>query len=191
MQVIDLDEELLKLIAGVKNGRHEDFELLKARYRPLISDLAASFEESGAGTASELSEDAQRALLKAAVSFDETKKGITFGLYAKICMRNALISVMRSKNAKKNSARPAGPEKKDRIGNLSGFEGLEPDEIIEKIKSSLSPFETQVLCHFFSGESAAQTAGKLGCDEKSVYNAVYRIRSKAKALSNKTSDKNK
>lgn len=178
-----MDRELLDLISGVKSGRHEDFEILKSKYKHLIADMAKSFEESGAGLRDDLREDAERALLKAAVSFDETKEGITFGLYAKICIRNALISVRRSASAKQR--RLSNIEKVDRVVRaraIASFANMDPDEILEKIQSSLSDYEAAVLKEFFCGRSAKETATVLGTDEKSVNNAVYRIRTKAKKL---------
>lgn len=177
-----MEKELSDLIAGVKSGRHEDFELIKLRYRPLMRDLAKSFEQSGAGSLDDLLEECQRALLKACVSFDETKRGITFGLYAKICIRNSLISVMRSEKTKRKKMEKSADKAERKIPKLEGFEGLEAEEIVDRIAGSLSAYEERVFFEFFSGRSASEVAAGLGSDEKSVYNAVYRIRSKAKKL---------
>ena len=179
-----MDQDLLDLIVGVRTGRHEDFELLKAKYMPLIQDMAKSFEESGAGLRDDLLEDAERALLKACVTFDETKDGITFGLYAKICIRNALISVRRAEQARQrrlSRAQNEAPVSRGRA--LASFGDVDPDEILKKIESTLSPYESAVLKEFFSGRSARETAEILGTDPKSVNNAVFRIRKKAKEIS--------
>lgn len=179
-----METEILDLIRGVKIGRTSDFELLCAKYKPLINDLAKSFEESGAGARSDLSEEAQRALLKAAISFDDTKEGITFGLYAKICMRNALISVKRAEDSRRRKEMRA---KSDSISQgsraLAVFEGADAEAILKRIESALSCYELSVFKEYFSGRSAAETAELLGTDERSVNNAVYRIRRKAKLLS--------
>lgn len=181
-----MDQELLDLIAGVKAGRHEDFEILKARYMPLIRDMASSFEESGAGSRDDLLEDAQSALLKAAVSFDDKKEGITFGLYAKICIRNTLISVRRAEQARqRRQSRTQKETQMPRARLLASFGDSEPDEILKKIESSLSDYEAAVLKEFFSGRSAKETAEILGTDAKSVNNAVFRIRQKAHRLMQK------
>lgn len=182
---IELDQELLDLIAGVKSGGHEEFEILKAKYMPLISDMAKSFEESGAGSLDDLMEDAERAFLKAAVNFDDKKEGITFGLYAKICIRNALISVRRAQKARlRKQERVAGEVALQRSRALASFGDADTNEILRRIESSLSEYEMAVLKEFFSGRSAKETAEILDTDEKSVYNAVYRIRVKAKSLGN-------
>ncbi len=180
-----MDQELLDLISGVKAGGHEEYEILKAKYMPLISDMAKSFEESGAGSLDDLAEDAERAFLKAAVSFDDKKEGITFGLYAKICIRNALISVRRAqKSRQRKEKKVAGEVVSQRSRALASFGDADPNEILKRIESSLSDYEMAVLKEFFSGRSAKETAEVLGTDEKSVYNAVYRIRVKAKSFGN-------
>lgn len=171
------------MIVGIKSARHEDFDVLKVRYSPLINDMVESFSQSGAGSRDDLREEAQRALLKAALSFDLEKDGITFGLYAKICIRNALISVKRTKAAnerRKNRVYTKSRERK-RKGRIS-FGELDPDEILTKIENTLSPYEMMVFKEYFSGRSAKETAEFLGTDERSVNNAVYRIRAKSKML---------
>ena len=179
-----MDQELLEMISGVKAGRNENFELLKSRYKPLLNDMAKSFEGSGAGSKDDLLEEAESALLKAAISFDIEKEGITFGLYAKICVRNALISARRRSAAKKR--REAGGAKKQefkRARVLESFGNMSADEILGRIESSLSPYERRVFEVYFSGRSAKETAEILSSSERSVNNAVYRIRTKAKGLS--------
>ncbi|MBE6587817.1 MAG: hypothetical protein E7647_05320 [Ruminococcaceae bacterium] len=178
-----LDQDLLAIIAGVKAGKDEDFEKLKLRYKPLCADMANSFVRSGAGSSVDLLEEAERALLKAALSFDTSKEGITFGLYAKICVRNALISVRRANTAQKNRKERAKKESESsrRLSVISSAE-LDPEEMLKMLEDSLSDYEARVLREFFSGRSAEETAAVLGTDKKSVYNAVFRIRAKAKKL---------
>ena len=185
-----MDQEVLELITGVRSGKNEDFETIKAKYKPLISDLVNSFEASGAGSVKDLTEEAERALIKAVLSFDTEKKGITFGLYAKICIRNALISARRARAAEQRRKRRTAEktEKKRRRAVLPLGE-LEPEEMLSRIENSLSDYEASVLREFFSGKSARETAETLGTDEKSVYNAVFRIRQKAKEQGRKASDK--
>ncbi len=185
-----MDQDTLGLISGIKAGRNESFELLKAKYNPLLNDMAVRFEESGSGSRDDLFEEAQRALLKAAISFDTAKEGITFGLYAKICIRNALISVRRANAAKKRREEKI-TEKKEfkRARMLSSFGAMSADEILERIEGELSEYEAAVLKEYFSDRSAKETAAILKTSERSVNNAVYRIRQKAKALGESTSRK--
>ena len=178
-----MDQDLLAIISGVKSGRDEEFEKLKQRYKPLTLEMAKRFAHSGVGSLVDLSEEAERALLKAALSFDLSKEKITFGLYAKICVRNALISVGRANAAdRRRKERAARTEKNQRKMPIISFGDVAPEEILEMLESSLSSFEKQVLREFFSGRSATETAETLDTDVKSVYNAAYRIRTKAKKL---------
>ena len=178
-----MDQDLLAIISGVKSGRDDEFEKLKQRYSPLTLEMAKRFAQSGAGSLVDLSEEAERALLKAALSFDLSKEGITFGLYAKICVRNALISVGRANAAERRRIERAARDKKhQKKMPIISFGEAAPEEILEMLESSLSSYERQVLEEFFSGRSATETAETLGTDVKSVYNAAYRIRAKAKKI---------
>ncbi|MBR6676054.1 MAG: hypothetical protein IKL24_01840 [Clostridia bacterium] len=172
----------MKLITNVKNGKNEDFDVIRSMYDPLIKDMAKSFEDSGSGSPEDLLDEAERALLKAVLSFDTEKEGITFGLYAKICIRNALISVRRANAARKKKQSKAKREQNVKF-RFSVAGGLGAAEMLTKIEKSLSPYEAQVLREFFDSKSASEVALSLGTSEKSVYNAVFRIRRKAKELS--------
>ena len=178
-----MDQDLLAIISGIKVGRDEDFEKLKNKYKPLVSESVKGFYQSGAGSLIDLTEEAERALLKAALSFDLAKEGITFGLYAKICVRNALISVGRANAADKRRMERAAKEavRQKKLPVIS-FGDYAPEEVLKMLESSLSKYEKRVLSEFFQGRSAEDTAFILETDVKSVYNAAYRIRAKAKRL---------
>jgi len=199
-----LEQELLELIEGIKNGRQEDFEHLKVRYAPLINDMADSFFRSGAGLREDLYEEALGALLRAALTFDTAKEKITFGLYAKICIRNCLISVRRAKAAREAKASRGadkgagegtgkgtgkGEKKRERAVGSLDFGDLDPADVLDALENELSSYEKLVLKEYFSGRSAKETAAVLGRDEKSVNNAVCRIRQKAKKLLEKLNNK--
>lgn len=194
----------MELIEGIKNGRQEDFEHLKVRYAPLINDMADSFFRSGAGLREDLYEEALGALLRAALTFDTAKEKITFGLYAKICIRNCLISVRRAKAAREAKASRGadkgagegtgkgtgkGEKKRERTVGSLDFGDLDPADVLEALENELSSYEKLVLKEYFSGRSAKETAAVLGRDEKSVNNAVCRIRQKAKKLLEKLNNK--
>lgn len=178
------DEEIQNAIDGVKNGRHEDFEVIRLTYLPLIESTIRSFEESGAGNQSDLYDEAVRALLRAVLAFDASGKNITFGLYAKICIRNALISVRRAKltREKREMRSTKKSEEKKHRRDDSVFSGMTAEEIMSKMQSVLSPYEYRVLRKYISGAAAAEIAKALSKSERSVNNALYRIRRKAKVM---------
>ena len=56
------------------------------------------------------------------------------------------------------------------------------EEIVKKIKSLLSDFEIKVLKRYLDGESYKEIAKQLDKNEKSIDNAIMRIKSKLKVL---------
>ena len=109
-----------------------------------------------------------------------------FGLYAKICVTNALISQMR--NLKKLSA--------ERFADVidesqASLEDEPASRIIEEeslqridsvIRDNLSSLEYRVWCLYAAGRTAREIGDIVGKSEKSVSNAVYRIRKKLRQL---------
>lgn len=180
-----MSSEISEILNGVKNGEQSSFDRLRSKYAPLISKEVFSFSQSGAGSENELREEAERALLSAAVSFDETKN-IAFGYYAKICIRNALITVRRaviSKEKRLNKIDPVPGKRRKR--SFEAFDGLSRDEIMEKISAVLSPYERRVFLMSLDGKKAHEIAAIVGNDEKSVNNAIFRSRQKIRNMTDK------
>ena len=88
------DAGVTEMILGVQSGDAESFEGLKSKYAPLVVSTVGSFAV-GDISRSELEREAESALLKAAVRYDTKQSKVAFGLYAKICITNRLISVQR------------------------------------------------------------------------------------------------
>ncbi|MDD6095543.1 MAG: sigma-70 family RNA polymerase sigma factor [Clostridia bacterium] len=177
-----MSTDISEILTGVKNGKQEDYDKLRRKYSPLISKEVFSFNMSGAGSESELRDEAERALLSAAVSFDETL-GVGFGYYAKVCIRNALITlrravISREKKLEKMNAIPSERRKR----SFEAFEGMNQDEIMEKISAVLSPYEKKVFIMSLEGKSAGEIAAIVKKDEKSVNNAIFRSRSKIRKM---------
>lgn len=177
-------DEIINAVVGVKNGRNEDFELIRVNYLPLVESMVQSFEKSGAGSRSDLTDEANRALLKAVISFDDKKRGISFGLYAKICIRNALISYRRASLSRERREKRSAESTKRATASQKNpvFSGLDTDEIMERMKKELSAYEFSVLKSYADGNSISAIAEKTGRGERSVNNALYRIRRKAKNM---------
>lgn len=177
-------DEIRNAVVGVKNGRNEDLELIRASYAPLVESMVLSFEKSGAGSRSDLLDEAYRALLKAVISFDDKKRGISFGLYAKICIRNALISYRRATLSRERKEKRTAEKVRSDSSNRKNpvFSGLDTDEIMDKMKKELSAYEFRVLKSYADGSSISRIAEETGRGERSVNNALYRIRRKAKNM---------
>ena len=54
-------------------------------------------------------------------------------------------------------------------------------ELYRRIEAVLSPYESHVWWLYLSGQTTGAIAASLGKDERSVQNAIYRIRKKLRA----------
>lgn len=181
---VDDKKETEALLDAVRGGDNGAFALLCEKYDRLLQNAANRFSEGLCETdAAEIRQEARIALFRAAQSY-RFSSDVTFGLYARVCVRNALISRYRKKKAVLCSI-------EDHINSLLDACGEEPyaalssaeslAETYKRIASVLSPYERQVFDLYVDGESAATIGVMLGRTEKSVYNAVSRMLSKLRA----------
>lgn len=174
----DLEVECACIISGMQSGDDSGFERLCEIYRPLIESLVATARElccDVGGEIDDLRQEAAIALYKAANAYDLSCSAVTFGLFAKICVKNRLISYRR-KLIKTSGGRSSTPvvTKTPRARRFSEY--ALPEGTIDL----LSSYEQSVWRLYASGTSYAEMARKLGRNEKSIENAVYRIRAKLK-----------
>ena len=170
------------LLEEIQNGSNESFFILAKQYAPLVAKMVSSFFASGGGARDELLQEAESALLKAALTYDKTQTAVSFGLYAKICIRTALISYRRKvlrRTQREISNKKAG---KSRGVQRVLTQSENAEQAIERIVAVLSPYERCVLREYISGKSVREIAQDLNKESKSVYNALFRIREKGKQL---------
>lgn len=177
------------LILAVRNGDQEAFVTLLERYKPLIDSSVSRFsmDESFSLYCEDLRQEASLVFYNSILAYDLEQNEVEFGLFAKICIHNALVSQLRA--LKKRCEEPIEkiPE------NLFSAQGTDDPSVRileqERIKSlysvirkNLSDFEYEVWQLYVSGRSAAEVALVLSSNEKSITNAIYRIRKKLRAL---------
>ena len=179
------DEGVIEMVLGVQSGDAESFEELKRKYAPLIMNAVSSFVTQETSK-SDLEREAESALLKAAVRYDTAQNKVAFVLYEKICIRNALISLMRKEQTKqRRRARQmlAAEEKKTKDVRFSYVsESRDTERTVKRISEVLSSYEKKVFSEYMSGSSVGEIAESLGRSTKSVSNAMFRIREKVKTL---------
>lgn len=184
-----MDNDVKELIIAVKGGDQTAFETLRDRYKPLIEASVQKYS-SDAMTAEDREEMYQEALFilySAACSYT-LENGVEFGLYAKICIENSMLSFIRSYNRHNRiRALSLDGEAFDPPAAHDDFLQSFIDEeqaalLVTKISSCLSKYENTVWWIYASGASAKTIAERLGTDEKSVSNAVYRIRKKLRDI---------
>ncbi len=175
---------IFSLLETLKSGDTAAFGDLAAMYEPLI---AKQVEKYAAGVfkaeIDDLRQTALLALWRAAQSFDLTQSDVTFGLYAQICIANALNSelrVLRQSYTVAASEMSGVSESDDGAGDPSRFvaERESAEALFAFVRSQLSPFENTVWTMRVAGLSAKEIAKALGKEPHSIENAVYRIHSK-------------
>ena len=178
-------KELSSLLARVRDGENEAFALLMSRFCGMTEGLVGTFSVGlCAADRAELSQEASCALYRAACTYRDSV-AVTFGLYARICVRNALISSLRRRKALECVSFCELDEllPSDEQGPLDSLMAVERlAELSEKIAKGLSPYEQSVFALMVEGEENGKIAEMLGESKKSVANAVFRIRTKLRAL---------
>ena len=180
-------DDILCYVRKAKDGEEIAFKFLLSKYNALITSMSQKYSNMCI-TSSRLYDDflqeAKIAFYSSVKSFDEDA-GITFGAYAKICIRNRLISCVRVHNSKKRQKRSNLNDNYD-FGNPQ--DNLITREFEKKLFSlaqdCLSPYEKKIFSYYMAGEKAKEISKKIDRSEKSVNNAIFRIKAKLKRTIN-------
>ncbi len=177
-----MDEKLFSLISSVREGNSSAFSKLCEDFSPLMKSQVTRLFGDDRSEYDDRLQDAAMALYDAALTFDTAQDKVTFGLYAKICIRNRLVSVKRKENSKKKKSAPyleGADTGYQETGRRASREKLEENM---QVMSALSKYERAVLHLYLDGYSYRDIGTALKKSEKSVDNALYRIKSKLKKL---------
>ena len=103
VQTHTTDPALRDLLLQARAGSREAYLTLCAKYRPLLESSVARFgaSEMTLQEREDMREEAERVFLCAISSYDTEQDAVDFGLYAKICLRNGLISEWRHLSARR------------------------------------------------------------------------------------------
>ena len=173
----------LDLINDARMGNESAFESLLEVYEPLIDAMSRSFANTAedADCYEDLRQEACIALYRAVQTYDVAQAEVSFGLYAKMCVRNRLISYTR-KLRRREPILPLEERIKAQEDVIQGVVAEEAYmELYRRIESVLSPYESHVWWLYLSGQTTGAIAASLCKDERSVQNAIYRIRKKLRA----------
>ena len=189
--LMDLQDIELQRLAV--SGDRAAEELLAGRYMQLVRVCARPLFLAG-GDSEDLSQEGMFGLLSAIREFDPAQ-GVSFRSFAEHCIRMRLYSAVKSaarlKHLPLNDSMPLEQLSDDPSSQLSAAPEMfrrSPEDLVlareskEELKQlfdrRLSPLEKQVLDLFLDGLSYRDIALVLKKDEKSVDNAVQRIRRK-------------
>lgn len=174
-------------LAAVKAGDSLAYAALLSRYRPLITSLTNSFVLSCGADPLEVRVEAEYALYRAVLSFDIAQDATTFGLYAKVCIRNRLIShfARRRREIPIISIDDFARENHlaDFLADTVGVSDALVDaesvaSLCARIRKVLSGYENEVFFRWVDAYTTDEIAGALGKDAKSVSNALSRALAK-------------
>ena len=184
-------KEITELILAVRGGDQKAFILLLEQYSPLIEASVNMFCSDGTSTndKDDFRQEASVAFYNSVLTYDVEQSNVEFGLYAKICVCNALISQIRI-------AKRIPTEMQDFSDTITANEPLDDPSLrlleeerlsflFKIIRNTLSKYEYKVWELYLSGCSTAEIAKRLDTDSKSISNAIYRIRVKLKDSLNK------
>ena len=189
MMVIKDNKEINKLIDLVISGDSEGFSALVDKYNPMLKKILNSYttDEMSKEDVEDLTQEELIAFYRAIINFDREQSDVEFGLYAKICVTNSMISYKRAA-VKKSNESLIGDEEMNSISDPDGevsefFQRRESErELGEQIEKTLSVYENEVWSYYVNGYSSKEIATKLSSNEKSIDNAIFRIRRKLKTL---------
>ena len=168
------DAEIGDLIKSCRARDDEAFDELVRRYTPMMRKVISSFDSQY--DFGELFSEACVALHSAALRYDVEQSEVTFGLYARICVRNRIVDLLRSADAVRSITDCDIEQISDDESVESGIVGRETiDNVLTSAKNLLSDYEYRVLILHIQGYKTAAIAKMLSRSAKSVDNAKSRL----------------
>lgn len=181
-------------LSAARLGDSDAFAALFRRYRSRIFGLARRYFVPG-GDRDDLIQEATIGFFKAIRDFKGDRG--SFGAFADLCVRRQIITFIKTATRQKHVAlnravsldAPAFPNSEE---TLMAFVAM-PDQVPFEDNSSNQEFlatlwercsrlERGILSLYTKGYSFAEMAGQLGVHYKSIDNAVWRVKVKAKKL---------
>lgn len=183
-----------------RNGDDHALDALIRRYTGFVRLKASSYFIAG-GDSEDLIQEGLIGLYKAVRDFRSDKE-TTFRSFAELCITRQIITAIKTatrfKHAPLNtyvsfSQTPAGQDDSDvTVGDALAGPGVddpaicvisteELQSLVFALGSGLSRLESEALRLYLEGLSYEQMAEELGCDTKTVDNALQRVKRKVLA----------
>src|SRR4249920_683408 len=196
-QKIQRELEDLQLVLKARNGSQQALDDLMRRYTGFVRLKASSYFLAG-GDGDDLVQEGMIGLYKAVRDFRPDKE-TSFRSFAELCVTRQIITAIKTatrfKHAPLNtyvsfSHTPAGQEGDDcTLGDaLPGPNVNDPSvcvisteelqSLVGCLSTTLSPLESDALRLYLEGASYEQMAEGLGCDTKTIDNALQRVKRK-------------
>ncbi len=180
----DLADETL--VEQAKKHDRDSAAILTSRYFRLIQKLASPYRHFL--DFDDLCQEGSIGLLDAINGY-QSQRNVPFSAYAAACIRNRIIKFVEKNQTQKASVLNHSLSLED-VGDQIGAESPEQifiekeslSHVIEDVNRVLSPLERKVLFLFLAEMDYRSIASTLCITEKSVNNALQRVRKKLKAI---------
>ena len=188
------------LIALAKQGDRTAYDRLVRRYHGFVRLKASSYFLAG-GDSDDLIQEGLVGLYKAIRDY-RTDRESSFRNFAELCITRQIITAVKTATRNKHtplnqyvsfSSTPsasgedvptldqtiAGPSVNDPVNRVISSEELR--SLVGCLSTALSELESRVLSLYLDGRSYEQVGERLGCDTKTVDNALQRVKRKVGA----------
>ncbi len=189
--------EDLQLVMRCRNGDSKALDALIRKYQSFVRLKASSYFIAG-GDADDLIQEGLVGLFKAVRDFRPDKE-TSFRSFAELCITRQIITAIKTATRYKHAAlnsyvsfsqTPAGQDEGDvTVGDaLAGptvddpavcvISSEELESLVFQLGSGLSSLESNSLRLFLADFSYEEMAAELGCDTKTIDNALQRVKRK-------------
>src|SRR5919202_743791 len=190
--------EDLQLVIRARNGDESALDALLRRYTGFVRLKASSYFLAG-GDAEDLIQEGLIGLYKAVRDFRSDKE-TSFRSFAELCVTRQIITAIKTATRFKHqplnqyvsfSHTPAGQDGDGECSLGDALPGSAVDEpsvvvisteelqsLVFTLGSGLSKLEHDALRLYLEGSSYEQMADELGCDTKTIDNALQRVKRK-------------
>ena len=185
------------LIALAKQGDRNAYDRLVRRYYGFVRLKASSYFLAG-GDADDLIQEGLVGLYKAVRDY-RTDRESSFRNFAELCITRQIITAVKTATRNKHtplnqyvsfSSTPAsatdgeptldevipGPSVHDPVNQVISSEELQ--SLVACLSTALSELESRVLALYLDGHSYEEVGRRIGCDCKTVDNALQRVKRK-------------
>jgi RNA polymerase sporulation-specific sigma factor len=187
----------LRLVLQARNGNEAALDALIRRYTGFVRLKASSYFLAG-GDGDDLIQEGLIGLYKAVRDY-RSDKDTSFRSFAELCITRQIITAIKTATRFKHSPlnsyvsfsqAPAGQEEGEcTLGDALPGPGIDDPAICvistEELQSlvfclgtGLSPLESDALRLYIEGNSYEEMAELLGCDTKTIDNALQRVKRK-------------
>ncbi len=194
---IQREQEDVRLVIRARNGDGAALDALMRRYTGFVRLKASSYFLAG-GDSEDLIQEGLIGLYKAVRDFRSDKE-TSFRSFAELCITRQIITAIKAATRFKHqplnayvsfSQSPAGQDDGDcTLGDALPGPGVDDPAICvistEELQSlvftlgtGLSPLEADALRLYMEGNSYEEMAEALGCDTKTIDNALQRVKRK-------------